>query len=94
MEYQDNEPSENPTYSADEHGKHVDGYVISKNQVSEEQQHHPDDPIDDELSQITSASRQYEQDHYYHHYEYDGFHQAPFYIRRGSLLGIAAETRR
>jgi hypothetical protein len=47
MEYQDNEPSDNPTDRADEHGKQVDGYVLSKNEVSEEQEDHSDDPIDD-----------------------------------------------
>jgi hypothetical protein len=36
MEYQDNEPSDNATDRADEHGKHVDGYVVAKNEVSEE----------------------------------------------------------
>ena len=36
MEYQDNEPSDNPTDRADEHGKHVDGYVVCKYEVSEE----------------------------------------------------------
>jgi hypothetical protein len=47
MEYQDNEPSDNPTDRADKHGKQVDGYVLSKNEVSEKQEDHSDDPIDD-----------------------------------------------
>ncbi len=74
MEYQDNEPSDDPTDRADEHGKQVDGYVLSKNKVSEEQEEYSDDPIDDELPHKPSASRQQEQDHYHHQYEYDGFH--------------------
>ncbi len=74
VEYQDNEPSDDPTDRADEHGKDVDGYVITKNEVSEEQQHHSGDPIDDELAQITSASRQHEHDRYHHQYEYEEFH--------------------
>jgi hypothetical protein len=47
MEYQDNEPSDNPTDRADKYGKQVDGYVLSENEVSEEQEDHSDDPIDD-----------------------------------------------
>ena len=33
VEYQDNEPSDYPTDRADEHGKHVDGYVLGKHEV-------------------------------------------------------------
>jgi hypothetical protein len=91
MKHQDNEPSDNPTDRADEHGKHVDGYVIRQYEVSEEQEDHPDNPIDDEPPQKTSASRQQKQDHYHNHYEYDEFHQGPFYMSRWSLLGIAAK---
>ncbi len=85
MEYQDNEPSNYPTDRADEHGKHVDGYVLGKNEVSEEQEDQPHDPVDDEPPQKTPASRQQEQDHYYDQYEYDGFHRTPFYTKRWSV---------
>jgi hypothetical protein len=90
MQYQDNEPSDNATDRADEYGKHVDGYVVAKKEVSEEQEDHSYDPVDDKLPQITTASRQHEQDRYHHQYEYDEFHQAPFYMRRWSLLGVEA----
>jgi hypothetical protein len=93
MEYQDNKPSDNPTDRADEHGKQVDGYLVSKNEVSEEKEDHSDDAIDDELPQITSASRQHEQDHYHHQYEYDEFHQAPLYMRSSSVLRVAANDK-
>jgi hypothetical protein len=67
------------TDRTDEYGEHVDGYVVSKNQVRKEQEDHSDDPIDDELPQITPASRQEEQDYYYHQYEYDEFHHPSVY---------------
>ena len=82
MEYQDNEPSGYPTDRAYEHGKHVDGYVIGKHEVGQKQEDQPYDPIDDEPTQKTPASRQQEQDHYSEQYEYDELHRVPFYTRR------------
>ena len=79
MEHQDDQPSNYPTDRTDEYGEHVDGYVVGKNQVRKEQEDHSDDPINDELPQITPASRQEEQDHYYHQYEYDEFHHSLVY---------------
>ncbi len=70
MEYEDYEPSDHPTDRADEHGKHVDGYILSKNKVGEEQEDQPHDPIDDEPTQKAPASRQQEQDHYCNQYKY------------------------
>lgn len=68
MEYQDDDPSHNPAYRTDEHGEHIYGYVISKNEVAHKQQDQPYDPIDDEPTQKTPAAGQQEHDHY----EYDG----------------------
>ena len=82
VEYQDDEPSHNPTDRADDHGKHVDGYVVGENEVGQKQENQTYDPIDDETTQKTPASRQQEQDHYYDQYEYDKFHKAPLYMRR------------
>lgn len=82
MEYQDNEPSDYPTDRADDHGKRVDGYVVGKDEIGEEQEDQPDDPVDDEPTQKTAASRKQEQDHYYDQYEYDDLHRAPLYMRR------------
>lgn len=82
VEHQDDEPSDYPTDRADEHRKHVDGYIVSENEVGQKQEDQPYDPVDDEPTQKTSASCQQEQDHYYDQYEYDEFHQAPFYMRR------------
>lgn len=82
VEYQDDEPSHNPTDRADDHGKHVDGYVVGENEVGQKQENQTYDPIDDEPTQKTPAARQQEQDHYYDQYEYDKFHQAPLYMRR------------
>ena len=79
VEDQDDQPSNHPTDSADEYGEQVDGYVVGENQVRKEQEDYSDDPIDDELPQITPAPRQEEQDHYNHQYEYDEFHRSPFY---------------
>jgi hypothetical protein len=56
MKYQDDQPSNYPTDRADEHGKHVDGYVVCKNQVRQEQKNHSDDPIHYEPPQIAPAS--------------------------------------
>ncbi len=82
MEYQDDQPSNYPADRTDEYGEQVDGYVVGKNQVRQEQENQPDDPIDDELPQITRTSRQQEQDHYHNQYEYDEFHYPPFYTTR------------
>jgi hypothetical protein len=71
MKYQDNEPSDKPTDRADEHGEHVDGYVLGEKEVRYKQQDQPYDPVDDEPTQKTPASRQQEHDHYDQHYEYD-----------------------
>jgi hypothetical protein len=79
MEYQDNQPSDNPTDRTDEYGEHIEGYVVSKNKVTQEQEDQPHDPVDDELAHKTPASRQHEQDHYYHQYEYSEFHRSSFY---------------
>ncbi len=79
MKHQDEQPSEHPTDGTDKYGEQVNGYVVSKNEVSQEEENQPYDPIDDELTQKTPASRQQEQDNYYHHYEYDKFHCSPFY---------------
>src|SRR5215207_7609480 len=56
MKYQDDQPSNYPTDRADEHGEQVDGSVVCKNQVRQEQENHSDDPIDDEPPQIAPAS--------------------------------------
>jgi hypothetical protein len=82
MEYQDDQPSNYPTDRADEYREQVDGYVVGENQVRQEQENQPDDPIDDELPQITPTSRQQKQDHYHNQYEYDEFHHPPFYTTR------------
>jgi hypothetical protein len=85
MQYQDDQPSNHPADRADEYGQHVDGYVVSKNEVRKEQEDHPEDPINDELSQVTPASRQEQQDRYYHQYEYDEFHHSILYTTRSTV---------
>jgi hypothetical protein len=79
MEHQDNQPSDNPTDRTDEYGEQIEGYIVSKNKVTQEQEDQPHDPVDDELAHKTPASRQHEQDHYYHQYEYSEFHRSSFY---------------
>ena len=56
MEYQDDQPSNYPTDRADEHGEQVDGYVVCKKKVRQEQENHSDDPIDDEPPQVAPSS--------------------------------------
>jgi hypothetical protein len=85
MEDQDDQPSEYPTDGTDEYGEQVNRYVVGKNQVGQEEENQPNDPIDDELPQKTPAPRQQEQDDYYHQYEYDYLHQPSFYTRHRRL---------
>ena len=56
MKYQDDQPSSYPTDRADEYGEQVDGYVVCKNHVRQEQKNHSDDPINYEPPQIAPAS--------------------------------------
>jgi hypothetical protein len=37
MEYQDDQPSEHPADRADEYGEQIDGYVVRKNEVRQEE---------------------------------------------------------
>jgi hypothetical protein len=85
MEYQDDQPSNHPTDRADEYGEQIDGYVVRKNEVRQEEQNHPHDPVDDEMPQETPAARQHKQDDYDHQYEHDEFHNYPFYMKHHSL---------
>jgi hypothetical protein len=85
MEYQDDQPSEHPTDCADEYGEQVDGYVIRQNEVRQQEEDHPYDPVDYKVPQETRATRQHEQDDCYNQYEYDEFHRPPLYIKHRSL---------
>jgi hypothetical protein len=87
MEYQDDQPPEHTTDRTDEYGEQVDGYVVSQDEVSKEEEDQPNDPIDDEPPQEASAARQQEHDNYSHQDEYDYFHRAPYYTKT-----IAPET--
>ena len=86
MEYQDDQPSNHTTDRADEYGEQVDGYVIRQNEVRQQEENHPHDPVDDELPQVASAAGKHQQYYYYYEYEYYYFHQPSFYTRHRSLL--------
>ena len=93
MEYQDNKPSDNPTDRADEHGKQIDGYVVRKYEVRQEEENHPQNRVADEVSQKTPAARQHEQEYSYHQYEYDELHRSLFYTMRRSVFAAYRLTR-
>ena len=86
MEYQDDQPSNHTADRADDYGEQVDGYVIRQNEVRQEEENHPHDPVDDELPQGASAAGKHQQYYYYYEYEYYYFHQPSFYTRHHSLL--------
>ncbi len=41
MKYEDDQPPQYPTYGADEYGEDIDGYIVRKDQVSQEDEEHP-----------------------------------------------------
>jgi hypothetical protein len=86
MEYQDDQPSDHTADRADDYGEQIDGYVIRQNEVRQEKEYHPHDPVDDELPQVASAAGKHQQYYYYYEYEYYYFHQPSFYTRHHSLL--------
>jgi hypothetical protein len=86
MEYQDDQPSNHTTDRADDYGEQVDRYVIRQNEVRQEEENHPHDPVDDELPQVASAAGKHQQYYYYYEYEHYYFHQPLFYIRHRRLL--------
>jgi hypothetical protein len=92
MEYQDDQPSNHTTNSADEHGEHVDGYVVRQNKVRQQQENYPYNPVDDEVPQVASAAGKHQQDYYHHQYEYDYFHQLPFYTKDRCLKTRLAKS--
>lgn len=70
MEYQDDQPPNHTTDRADEYGEQVDGYVIRQNEVRQEEENHPHDPVYDEPPQVASTAGKHQQYDYYHQYEY------------------------
>ena len=47
MKYEDDQPSHYPTDSADKYGDEIDGDVVHKDKVRQEDENHPEDPVDD-----------------------------------------------
>jgi hypothetical protein len=78
MEYQDDQPSNHPAEGAYYYREQVDRYVIFEKEVGQEEEYHPDYPVDEKPRQRTRTPPQQNQDHQYHYHDkYDRLHKAP-----------------